>query len=125
MAADRPRDLAGLLWALANVPVSAVLGLTPAALLVIGVWTLALDGGALLFGWWSTAPPGFGGQVILLSALPLGVIAGPRVLKAHAQVASSLLAPTREEMAALVGLLVRVPLPGGGLLSGRTAPDRT
>ena len=58
-----------------------------------------------MFGWWSTAPPGFWGQVILLSALPLGVIGGPRALKAHAQVASSLLAPTREEMAALVGRL--------------------
>ena len=100
-----PATWRDLLWALANVPVGAVLGLMPAALVVIGVWTLALDGGAWLFGWWSTAPPGFGGQVILLSALPLGVIAGPRALKAHAQAASSLLGPTREEMAALVGRL--------------------
>ena len=100
-----PATWRDLLWALANVPVGVVLGLMPAALVVTGAWTLARDGGAWMFGWWSTAPPGFWGQVILLSALPLGVIGGPRALKAHSQVASSLLAPTREEMAALVGRL--------------------
>ena len=37
--------------------------------------------------------------------LPACVLLGPRLLKAHAQVASSLLAPTREAMAAQVGQL--------------------
>jgi signal transduction histidine kinase len=37
--------------------------------------------------------------------LPLGVLLGPRLLKAHAQVASALLAPAREAMAAQVGQL--------------------
>ncbi len=100
-----PATWRDLLWALVNVPVAVVLGLLPAFLIVAGVWTLVADGGALLFGWWRTAPPSFWGQVFLLSFLPLGVITGPRLLKAHAEVASSLLSPTREEMAAQVGRL--------------------
>ncbi len=98
-----PATWRDLLWVLVNGPAGVVLGLMPAFLVVAGVWTLVVDGGTLLFGWWNTAPPGFWGQVLFLSMLPLGVILGPRLLKAHAQVASSLLAPTREAMAAQVG----------------------
>jgi hypothetical protein len=100
-----PATWRDLLWLLVNVPAGVVLGLLPAFLVVAGVWTLVADGGTVLFGWWNTAPPGFWGQVFLLSMLPLGVLLGPRLLKAHAQVAASLLAPTREAMAAQVGQL--------------------
>ena len=100
-----PATWRDLLWTLVNGPVGVLLGLTPGFLVVCGVWTLVVDGGTLLFGWWNTAPPGFWLQVIFLSMLPLGVITGPRLLKANAEVASSLLAPTREEMAAQLGRL--------------------
>jgi len=100
-----PATWRDLLWLLVNGPAGVVLGLLPGFLVVAGVWTLVADGGTLLFGWWNTAPPGFWAQVFLLSMLPLGVLLGPRILKAHAQVAASLLAPTREAMAAQVGQL--------------------
>ncbi len=100
-----PATWRDLLWLLVNVPAGVVLGLLPAFLVVSGGWTLVADGGTLLFGWWNTAPPGFWLQVFLLSMLPLGVVLGPRLLKAHAWVASSLLAPTREAMARQVGQL--------------------
>ena len=54
-----PATWRDLLWSLVNVPVSVVLGLLPAFLVVAGAWTLVADGGTLLFGWWNTAPPGF------------------------------------------------------------------
>ena len=100
-----PATWRDLLWALANGPAGVVLGLLPVFMVFCGVWTLAVDGGALLYGPWSNAVPDFGPQVFFLSLLPLGVIMGPRLLKAHAQAASSLLAPTREEMAAQLGRL--------------------
>jgi signal transduction histidine kinase len=100
-----PATWRDLLWVLVNLPAGVVLGLLPAFLVVAGVWTLVLDVGNLFFGWWPGAPPSFWGQVFLLSMLPLGVLLGPRLLKAHAQVAASLLAPTREAMAAQVGQL--------------------
>ncbi len=100
-----PATWRDLLWALVNVPASVGLGLMPAFLVVAGTWTVMADGGTLLFGWWNTAPPGFWRQVFLLSLLPLGVVLGPRLLKVHAQVASLLLAPTREAMATQVGRL--------------------
>ncbi|HZC61240.1 MAG TPA: sensor domain-containing protein [Streptosporangiaceae bacterium] len=100
-----PATWRDLLWLLVNLPAGVVLGLLPAFLVVAGTWTLVADGGTLLFGWWNTAPPGFWGQVFFLSMLPLGVLLGPRLLKAHAQAAASLLAPTREAMAAQVGQL--------------------
>lgn len=100
-----PATWRDLLWALANVPVSVVLGLLPMFMVVAGVWTVLADGGKLLFGWWSTAPPGFWGQVFFLGLLPLGVVTGPLLLRAHAWAAASLLAPTREAMAAQVGRL--------------------
>ena len=50
-------------------------------------------------------PHGFLLQVFFLSMLPACVIAGPWLLRLHAVAASSLLAPTRKEMAARVGEL--------------------
>ena len=100
-----PATWRDLLWALVNVPVSVVLGLLPVFMAVAGGWTLVADGGTLLFGWWNTAPPGFWGQVFFLSLLPLGVVMGPLLLRAQAWAAASLLAPTREAMAAQVGQL--------------------
>jgi signal transduction histidine kinase len=99
-----PATWRDLLWTLVNVPVSAVLGLLPAFLVGVGAWTLA-DDALLLAGSVRSAPHGFLVQVLLLGMLPLGVIAGPWLLKMHAAAASSLLAPTRKEMAARVGQL--------------------
>ena len=53
----------------------------------------------------NAAPHGFLLQLFLLGTLPACVIAGPWLLKMHAAAASSLLAPTRKEMAARVGQL--------------------
>ena len=100
-----PATWRDLLWALAGVPVSVVLGLLPVFMVVAACWTLVADGGTLLFGWWNTAPPGFWGQVFFLSLLPLGVVMGPLLLKAQACAVASLLAPTRKAMAAQVGQL--------------------
>jgi signal transduction histidine kinase len=100
-----PATWRDLLWMLVNGPVGAVLGLLPAFLVGAGLWTLGLDVGSLVYGGWRNAVPTFGPQVFFLSLLPLGVIIGPWLLKANALVASSLLAPTREEMAARVGRL--------------------
>jgi signal transduction histidine kinase len=100
-----PATWRDLLWTLVNGPVGVVLGLLPAFLVGCSVWTLGLDVGSLVFVGWRNAVPTFGPQVFFLSLLPLGVIVGPRLLKASALVASSLLAPTREEMAARLGRL--------------------
>ena len=100
-----PATWRDLLWALAGLPVSVVLGLLPVFMVVAGLWTVAADGGALLFGWWSTAPPNFWGQVLFLAMLPLSAATGSMLLRAHAWAAASLLAPTRQAMAAQVGRL--------------------
>jgi signal transduction histidine kinase len=100
-----PATWRDLLWTLVNVPVSVVLGLLPAFLLVAFTWTAADDGGTLMFGWVNRAPHGVLLQLFYLSMLPACVIAGPWLLKLHAAAASSLLAPSREEMAARVGQL--------------------
>jgi signal transduction histidine kinase len=100
-----PATWRDLLWTLVSVPVSVVLGLLPAFLLVAGTWIVVVDGGTLLNGWTHDAPRQFLLQVFFLSMLPAGVIAGPWLLKAHAAAAASLLAPTRKEMAARVGQL--------------------
>jgi signal transduction histidine kinase len=97
-----PATWRDLLWTLVNVPVSAVLGLLPSFLLVVGSVTLGVD---LVDGWASRAPHGFLPQLFFLSALPAGVIAAPWLLKMHAVAASSLLAPSKKEMAARVGQL--------------------
>jgi signal transduction histidine kinase len=94
-----------LLWTLVNVPVSAVLGLLPAFMLVAFTWTAVDDYGTLMRGWTNHSPHGVLLQLFFLSMLPACVIAGPWLLKMHAAAASSLLAPTRKEMAARVGQL--------------------
>ncbi len=98
-----PATWRDLLWTLVNVPVSVVLGLLPAFLLGAGAWTVGCDRWSLLEGWTNAAPHGFLLQVLFLSMLPACVIAGPWLLRMHATAASSLLAPTRKEMAAKVG----------------------
>jgi signal transduction histidine kinase len=100
-----PATWRDLLWTLVNVPVSVVLGLLPAFLLVAGTWTVVADCGTFLDGWTTGAPHGFLLQVFFLSMLPTCVIAGPWLLRMHAAAASSLLAPTRKEMAERVGQL--------------------
>ena len=97
-----PATWRDLLWTLVNVPVSVVLGLLPAFLLAAGTWTVACDCWDLMGGWTNATPRGFLLQVFLLSMLPACVIAGPWLLKLHAAAASSLLAPTRAEMASRV-----------------------
>jgi signal transduction histidine kinase len=94
-----------LLWTVVNVPVSVVLGLLPAFLLVAGTWTVVDDYGTLVAGWSGSAPHGFLLQVFFLSMLPACAIAVPWLLKLHAVAASSLLAPSRKEMAERVGQL--------------------
>jgi signal transduction histidine kinase len=100
-----PATWRDLLWTLVSVPVSAVLGLLPALLLVVGTLTVVEDCRILLNGWATVSLHGFLLQVFFLSMLPACVIAGPWLLKMHAAAASSLLAPTRKEMAARVGQL--------------------
>jgi signal transduction histidine kinase len=100
-----PATWRDLLWTLVNVPVSVVLGLVPAFMLVAFMWAAINDFGTVLLGWFGKAPHGFFLQVFFLSMLPACVIAGPRLLKLHATTASSLLAPSRTEMAARVGEL--------------------
>jgi signal transduction histidine kinase len=96
-----PATWRDLLWTLAGVPVSVVLGLLPAFLVGVGGWTLA-DDALFLGGAVRSAPHGFLVQVLLLGMLPLGVVAAPWFLRTHARAASSLLAPTRTEMATRV-----------------------
>ncbi len=101
-----------LLWTLAGVPVGVVLGFLPGFLVGAGGWTLG-DDAMVLAGWSHVAPHGFIPQVFFLGMLPLGIVAGPWLLKAHARVASSLLAPTRTEMAARVSHTVTPASPHG------------
>jgi signal transduction histidine kinase len=101
-----PATWRDLLWMPVGGPGGVVLGLAPAAFTFIGLWVLGSDLGTLAFGWWNTAPPTPRDQVLFLSMLPLGVaglIAGPKLLRAHARMASVLLAPTRAEMATQLG----------------------
>ena len=46
-----PATWRDLLWTLVSVPVSVVLGLLPAFLLVAFTWTVVDDSGTLLCGW--------------------------------------------------------------------------
>ncbi|HEY1626700.1 MAG TPA: sensor domain-containing protein, partial [Streptosporangiaceae bacterium] len=97
-----PATWRDLLWTLAGVPVSLVLGLAPVALIAVGVWNLIDDIGTLYYRWGHTAPHGFTLQLLFLWMLPVAVYCGPWFLRLHARVASSLLAPTRTEMATKV-----------------------
>jgi hypothetical protein len=100
-----PATWRDLLWTLVNVPVSVVLGLLPAFLLIAFTWTAVVDYGTMTRGWWNVAPHGVLLQVFFLSMLPACVIAGPWLLSMHAAAASWLLAPPRREMAARVSQL--------------------
>jgi signal transduction histidine kinase len=100
-----PATWRDLLWTLVNVPVSVVLGLLPAFMLVAFWWTVVDDYGTVVDGWGGVAPRGFLLQLFLLGMLPACAIAGPWLLKIRAIASSSLLAPTRKEMAARVGEL--------------------
>ena len=97
-----PATWRDLLWTVAGVPVSLVLGLAPAALIGLGVWNLIDDIGTLFYRWGHSAPHGFTLQLFFLWMLPIAVLYGPWFLRTHARVASSLLAPTRTEMTARV-----------------------
>jgi len=99
-----PATWRDLLWTVVNVPVSLVLGLAPAAMLVAFCWTVTVDYRAVFDGG-TNAPHGFWAQVLLLGLLPACAVAGPWLLKIRAIASSWLLAPTRAEMAARVGEL--------------------
>jgi signal transduction histidine kinase len=99
-----PATWRDLLWTLVGVPVSLALGLLPAFLVGVGGWALA-DDALYLVGAVDSAPHGFLVQMLVLGMLPVGVAAAPWLLRTHARAASSLLAPTRAEMAARVSQL--------------------
>src|SRR5579863_4764167 len=100
-----PATWRDLLWTLVNVPVGVVLGLLPAFLVFATGWVAIADFGTVAFNWAHVAPHHFLVQVLCLSMLPACVLAGPQLLKLQALAASSLLAPSRHEMAARVGQL--------------------
>jgi signal transduction histidine kinase len=92
-----PATWRDLLWILVNVPVGVALGALPAFGVVYGL-------GGLLSGVWLN--PGHVDQLLLFGGLLLvGVLGGPRILKAHAQFSAALLAPTRKELDAQLGRL--------------------
>jgi signal transduction histidine kinase len=92
-----PATWRDLLWILVNVPVGVALGALPAFGVVVGL-------GGLLSGVWLNS--GHADQLLLFGGLLLvGVLAGPRILKAHAQFSAALLAPTRNELDAQLGRL--------------------
>ena len=92
-----PATWRDLLWILVNVPVGVALGALPAFGVVYGL-------GGLLSGVWLN--PGHVDQLLLFGGLLLvGVLGGPRILKAHGQFSAALLAPTRNELDAQLGRL--------------------
>jgi len=92
-----PATWRDLLWILVNAPVGVALGALPAFGVVYGL-------GGLLSGVWLN--PGHVDQLLLFGGLLLvGVLGGPRILKAHAQFSAALLAPTRNELDAQLGRL--------------------
>jgi signal transduction histidine kinase len=100
-----PATWRDLLWTLVSVPVSGVLGLLPAFLLVAGTWIVVVDAATVLHELTGGAPHSVLLQLFYLSMLPACVLAGPWLLKMQAIAASSLLAPTRAEITARVGQL--------------------
>jgi signal transduction histidine kinase len=92
-----PATWRDLLWTLASVPAGLAVGALPAALIGFGL-------AGLLSGVWVNS-----GHIVQLplfmGMILLGVAGGPRLLKAHAQLVALLLAPTRKEMATMVGRL--------------------
>ncbi len=92
-----PATWRDLLWTLVNMPVGVALGALPAFGIVAGVV-------GLLSGVWLN--PGHLKQLpLFLGLLLVGVFAGPRILKTHAQFSAVLLAPTRKELDAQLGRL--------------------
>ena len=92
-----PATWRDLLWTLVNMPVGVALGTLPAFGIVAGAV-------GLLSGVWLN--PGHLKQLpLFLGLLLVGVFAGPRMLKTHAQFSAALLAPTRKELDAQVGRL--------------------
>jgi signal transduction histidine kinase len=92
-----PATWRDLLWTLVNMPVGVALGALPAFGVVVGL-------GGLLSGVWLHS--GHARELpLFLGLLLAGVLAGPRVLKAHAQFSAALLAPTRKELDAQLGRL--------------------
>ncbi len=92
-----PATWRDLLWTLVNMPVGVALGALPAFGVVVGL-------GGLLSGVWLHS--GHTQELpLFLGLLLAGVLAGPRVLKAHAQFSAALLAPTRKELDAQLGRL--------------------
>jgi signal transduction histidine kinase len=90
-----PATWRDLLWTLVNAPVGVALGALPAFGIVAGVV-------GLLSGAWLN--PGHLKQLpLFLGLLLMGVFAGPRILKTHAQFSAALLAPTRKELDAQLG----------------------
>ncbi len=92
-----PATWRDLLWILVNMPVGVALGALPAFGVVVGLV-------GLLSGVW--LHPGHLKELpLFLGLLLAGVLAGPRILKAHAQFSAALLAPTRKELDAQLGQL--------------------
>ena len=120
-----PATWRDLLWTLVNVPVSVVLGLLPAFMLVAFTWTVVDDYGTVVHGWGGVAPHGFLLQVFLLSMLPACAIAGPWLLKIRARRLVVAAGADPEGDGGEGGPADRVPLGRGGRVGGRTAPDRT
>ena len=99
-----PATWRDLLWALLNVPVGILLGVLPASMVVNGLegilvspflWLL-IPGHPLV--WALSIPLG----VVLL---PLGLTAGPRILRGHALFSQWLLAPGPQAMTARINAL--------------------
>ncbi|MFC0533382.1 sensor histidine kinase [Phytohabitans kaempferiae] len=88
-----PATWRDLLWLAINIPIGALLGLLPVALIVDGVAGVFLSPMVLLLSstdrlFWALALPG--GAALAL----LGVATGPQILQAHAVFSRSLLAPS-------------------------------
>src|ERR1035438_10277422 len=93
-----PATWRDLLWTLINAPVGVALGALPAFGVVVGAV-------GLLSGVWLHGGHAAKELPLFLGLLLAGVLAGPRVLKAHAQFSAALLAPTRKELDAQLGRL--------------------
>jgi len=87
-----PATWRDLLWVLIGVPAGALLA-APAFAVVAGA-------GGILFGWWGAANQTGVSQLLIIAALPAGIIGGPWLLKAHAMFSGLLLAPTKKELEA-------------------------
>lgn len=87
-----PATWRDLLWMLAGAPAGV--------LLAVPAFAVAGSAVLLLFGQWNVAQQGELVPMLVLAALPAGIIGGPWLLKAHAMFSGLLLAPTRSELEA-------------------------